>query len=46
MMQHLILPIAYEYNPELIIVSINFYSIIDKTHNGGTCATYLKIISI
>ncbi|XP_026812396.1 histone deacetylase 6-like [Rhopalosiphum maidis] len=26
MMQHLILPIAYEYNPELIIVSSKFYS--------------------
>jgi len=30
-MQHLILPIAYEYNPELTIVSINRYSAIDET---------------
>ncbi|XP_025203106.1 histone deacetylase 6-like [Melanaphis sacchari] len=30
MMQHLILPIAYEYNPELIIVSSKFYSNINN----------------
>ncbi|KAE9544638.1 hypothetical protein AGLY_000180 [Aphis glycines] len=32
MMQHLILPIAYEYNPELIIVSSKFYSNINNIH--------------
>ncbi|XP_008185547.1 histone deacetylase 6 isoform X1 [Acyrthosiphon pisum] len=32
--QHLILPIAYEYNPELIIVSSTFYSNINNYING------------